>query len=455
MSSKRILVLGAGLMAPPLVRYLLHRTQHQLLVAALDTTRVLPVLADFSRGRAIVVDLTEDAVLGPLMDEADLVISLLPSTFNPRLARMAIDRRLPLINTSYAAPEMWALDEEAKRAGVLLLNEIGLDPGLDHMSAVRLIRRAGVLGGRVSRFLSVCGGFPAPDANDNPWGYKFSWFPRAVLLAARNPARYLRKGEIVEIPGPELFQHRWPFPVDGIGVLEIYPNRDATIYREAYGLSDVEDLFRGTLRYPGWSETMNAVAELGLLDLTPIDWKRGATYRDLTTRLIDKRDGAVVERVAAFLQRDEDDPVLGRLEWVGLLSDRELPVGSASPLDLLVARIHRMMQYRPGERDMVHLEHRLRVFFPDGRHDDVRSTLNLGGEPWGDSAMSRTVALPAAIAARRLLDDEIRATGVHIPVIPEIYRPVLEDLEQVGITIRDRWSTHHPSPFDDVDDDQD
>lgn len=450
MTSKHILVLGAGMISPPLVRYLLGRTPHKLLVAALETRLVEQVLEEYSRGKVMAADLSDDHLLGQLMDESHLVVSLLPATFNPRVARMALDRRLPFVNTSYVPSSLREMDDEARRNGVLLLGEMGLDPGIDHMSGVRLIRKVRARGGRVDRFLSVCGGLPATGANTNPWGYKFSWFPRAVLLAARQSARYLREGQVVEVPGPELFAHCWPFPVPGQGTLEVYPNRDSLAYQAPYGLGDATGLFRGTIRYPGWSATLKAVADLGLLELEEVTWPPGMTYRDLLLRRIPDGSGSAVARVAGHLELDPEGDILARLEWAGLLSDRPLPFDRGTPLDAFVHRLMCLMQYRPGERDLVHLEHRALAVFPDGHSEEIQSRLVKEGEPFGDSAMASTVSLPAAIAVRQILEGRLDAIGVQIPTAPEFYRAVLPELDNLGISLQEQIIPRHAGPLDAV-----
>lgn len=445
---RNVLVLGAGMISPPLLRYLLPRTDVRLTVGALDTRKVEPLLADHGRGRALTLDVEDEAALRPLVQEADLVVSLLPASYNPRIARLAIERGVSMLNTSYVAPALRELDAAARAKGVLLLSEMGLDPGLDHMSAIRLVRQVRAAGGRVRRFLSCCGGFPAPDANDNPWGYKFSWFPRQVLLSARNSARYLRAGSVCEVPGPELFSHCWPHEVEGLGMYEIYPNRDSLAYREGYGLQDAEGLLRATLRYPGWCATLKAAADLGLLDVEEQDWPAGSTYNDLAARHLAPGPGGHVERLAAQLRLSPDSEVIARLEWAGLLSDRPLPSPRAAPLDLFVDRLARLMSYRPGERDMVVLEHVAEAVFPDGHSESITSTLVATGEPWGDSAMSRTVALPLAVATRLVLEGAIDAVGVEVPLRPDIYRPVLAELGEFGLGFRERRAARFASPLD-------
>jgi saccharopine dehydrogenase-like NADP-dependent oxidoreductase len=320
---------------------------------------------------------------------------------------------------------------------VLLLNEIGLDPGIDHMSAVHLLDRIRAAGGRVTHFSSCCGGLPSPDANDNPWGYKFSWSPRGVLLAGRNPARFLRDGSVVEIEGRHLFSHHWSIQLEGLGPLEVYPNRDCLSYARTYRLNGIRNLFRGTIRWPGWCETLGAAAVVGLLDPEERDWDEDATWGELTTRFVPGTQGSARSRLARRLGIPGGHPLLAKFTWAGLLSDEPLPRTRASALDLFCERLQQSMRYAPGERDMVVMRHDVRYQNAEGGFEQVESSLIVQGEPGGDSAMARTVSLPAAIAARRILDGKIHAIGVTLPVEPEIYRPVLAEIDALGIRFRE------------------
>jgi saccharopine dehydrogenase (NADP+, L-glutamate forming) len=433
----RILVLGAGLVARPLVQYLLDQPDFQVTVASRTVEKARALIGDRPNGRALAFDIErEPERLDDLVAQADLAVSMLPYIHHLQVAHACLRHRRHLVTTSYVKDEMRALDSAARQAGVLFLNEIGLDPGIDHMSAMRIIDRVHADGGRVVSFRSYCGGLPAPEANTNPFGYKFSWSPRGVLLAGRNDARYLEDGQVVEIPNRRLFATRHTVPVEGVGDLEAYPNRDSLPYIQLYGIPEARTMYRGTLRYPGWCETWQKFVELGLLDLTEREDLAGMTYRQLLAHLIGRPETSDLRRdLAVHLNIPVDSPILDRFEWLGLFRDDPLPP-ERTILDVLAVRMQEKLQYAPGERDMVVLLHDFVAEYPD-RRERIRSWLVDFGIPHGDTAMARTVGLPAAIATRLILQGVIRLTGVHIPVLPEIYRPVLAELEERGIRVQE------------------
>lgn len=446
---KNVLVLGAGLVARPLLRYLLSHIDVKVLVATLDVPRGQTLMGEHPRGSVILHDVTDIPKTTPLVAESDIVVSLLPADLNVTVARLAIALRKPMVNTSYASPEMWALDPEARRGGVLILNEIGLDPGIDHMSAIAKVQEISFGGGKVVKFLSCCGGFPAQDANTNPWGYKFSWTPRGVIRAGLQSARYLRNGKIVEIPGNgAIFDHCWPFEMQGLGVFEIYPNRDSLKYIPLYNLDGVTGMFRGTLRYPGWCASMQAVRKLGLFEIEELEWPEGTTFKDVSIRKLPSNGTNLPDRLAHFLDISPNSEEMARLEWVGLFSDRPINARKASPMDIFLDRMQTLMMYKPGERDLVALQHMFTVAYPDGSWEEIRSSLVKTGEPWGDTAMSRTVSLPAAIATRLILQKGVIAEGVQIPVHREIFEPVLNDLEEYGIRMEESRVKTFRGPID-------
>jgi len=286
---------------------------------------------------------------------------------------------------------------------------------------------------RLVSFRSCCGGLPAPEANTNPWGYKFSWSPRGVLEAGRKPARWLENGRVIEVSEGDIFAHAAPYDVPGVGRLEVYPNRDSVAYVATYGIEGVRTMFRGTLRYPGWCDTLSALTRLGLLDPAERGWRTGTTHEELMEALAAPGNGPLPARVAAAGGVPIDGAVMERLRFAGLLSADPLGATRIAPIDVLCARLVSSLAYTPGERDMIVLQHELGVVDASGRSGLRASTLVAYGEPGGDSAMARTVALPAAAAARLILDGRIRATGVRIPVEREIYEPVLDALAPMGI----------------------
>jgi len=438
---KKVLVLGAGLVSRPLVRYLLDHPDFGVTVASRTVSKAEALVAGHKNGNAVQLLANETAKLEKLVSEHDLAISLLPAPLHPVVAEMCASHRKHMVTTSYVSPKMRSLDDAAKSAGVILLNEIGVDPGIDHMSAMRVIHDVKKRGGQVVSFKSYCGGLPAPEANDNPWGYKFSWSPRGVCTAGKNAARYRENGKLVEIPGPELFTCHHPVSVTGIGELEGYPNRDSLIYVELYGLEGIDTMFRGTLRYPGWCACLKKVVDLGLLDETPVTYPPGMTFAKWTAGFIKAKSAASLrEQVAKHLGLERASNVLDRWEWLGLFSDEPLPITGqqTTALDVLAARMDAKMPYKKGERDMLILLHRFVARFPGQPDERISSTLIDFGQPAGDSSMARTVSLPAAVATRLILTGQIRETGVQIPVTPAIYAPVLDELATMGIRCEEK-----------------
>jgi saccharopine dehydrogenase (NADP+, L-glutamate forming) len=263
---KHVLVLGAGLVAGPHVRYLLDVPDLHVVVASRTVSKAEALISGHPRGTAVALDVEDHGHLESLIRQADLAVSMLPYVYHPLVAALCVKHKKHMVTTSYAKDAMRALDGPAREAGVLLLNEIGVDPGIDHMSAMKVIHQVRRKGGRVASFVSWTGGLPAPEANDNPFGYKFSWSPRGVLLAGKNPARFQRDGQIVNIPGEELFDNYWPVYIEGLGEFEGYPNRDSLPYAETYGIQPSEWMFRGTLRNVGWCKTLKKMTEMGLFD---------------------------------------------------------------------------------------------------------------------------------------------------------------------------------------------
>jgi len=455
---KHVLVLGAGLVARPLVQYLLDQPGYRVTVASRTLSKAKALIGDHPQGKAVAFDITKDSVaLGGLIAETDLAISLLPYIYHVQVAKECIRHRKHLVTTSYVSDGMRALDSAAREAGIILLNEIGLDPGIDHMSAMRIIHRVHETGGEVKSFRSYCGGLPAPEANDNPLGYKFSWSPRGVVLAGRNDARYLENGHVVKVPNARLFATHFLTWVEGLGDFEAYPNRNSLPYIEIYGIPETDTMYRGTLRNLGWCDVMQKLNELGYFNLDERADLAGKTFRQVMAELVyegGKRGTDDLKAdLAALLNISPNSGVMMAMEWLGLLDDA--PVSNKTTLlDVLADQLLVKMVYREGERDMVVLVHEFFVAYPasisgpspcqeEGRRERIISTLIDFGIPGGDTSMARTVGLPAASGARMVLEGEISLTGVHIPVLPEIYEPVLGELERLGIACVERAEVTH------------
>ncbi|MCR4396693.1 MAG: saccharopine dehydrogenase NADP-binding domain-containing protein, partial [Candidatus Saccharicenans sp.] len=380
---KKVCLLGAGLVAGPLIEYLLQFAEVELKVADIDLERARSLVKDHPRGRVYQLDLQDRPALVELISEAEVVVSMVPYTFHPYVAEICLEQGKHLVTASYVSPVMKAMDGRAREKGLIFLNELGLDPGIDHMEAMRLIEAAHQAGGQAVSFVSYCGGLPAPEASDNPFGYKFSWSPRGVLLAGRNEARYLLDGREVVVPAEELFSHYKMIDIQGLGVFEGYPNRNSVSYLETYGIKEAKTMLRGTLRYPGWCQKMKKIGELGLLDISEREW-RAQTYAGFLREYLEIGEGLELKAaLAARLKLNPQSEVIESLEWLGLFSEQPLPSRKMSPLDLLVALMVEKLKYRAGERDMTVLQHQLTVDYPGKGRELVTSTLIDFGQPHG------------------------------------------------------------------------
>lgn len=431
---KKILVLGAGLVAGAHTRYLLEHGFH-VTVASRTVSKAEAIVEGYDNGAAVQLNVKNDEELENLISQCDLAVSLLPYAYHPKVARFCIKHGKHMATTSYVKKAMTQLDEAAKEAGVILLNECGVDPGIDHMTAMKVIHHVQSEGGKITSFISWCGGLPALEANTNPFGYKFSWSPKGVLLASKNSAHYLRDGEEVFIPGEELFDQYWIVPVEVEGEMidfEGYPNRDSLPYMETYGIQPSEAMFRGTLRNEGWCSTMKKMVELGVLDEEEWDDLTDMTFADFTAELIGSEGEDLRQELADYLELDEDSQIIDNMEWLGLLSEDLLPLDKGAPIDVLTARMLEKMQYEEGERDMLILKHEFVAEYPDHK-EEITSTMVDFGIPHGDTSMSRTVGLPVAVGVKLILQGEVKLTGVQTPVVPELYEPILAELEELGI----------------------
>jgi len=431
--TKNVLVLGAGLVSRPMIRYLLDQPDLSLTMASRTVSKAEKIINGHPNGKAIQLNVNNDNLLEKLVSESDITVSLLPYIYHVKVAELCIKHRKQMVTTSYVSKEMQTLHKKAKNADILILNECGLDPGIDHMSAMRIIHDIEEKGGKVISFRSTTGALPSFEANNNPFGYKFSWAPRGVLLASKNSSKWLQDGKIISYPGEQLFENYIIQDVPGVGSFENYPNRDSTPYKDIYGLKDAHTVYRGTFRMTGWCETMRKIVSLGWLNEEPVKNFTGKTYGDLTRFLIKSNpQDDLIKATAEHLEVEIYSTVIKRFEWLGLFSDEPLPEDKNNPLDYLNVLTLSKMSLEKNQRDMIIMHHEFIAEYPS-KKEYITSTLLDYGIPNGDSAISRTVALPAAIAVKMILHDKINTKGVHIPVIPQIYNPILNELEAMDI----------------------
>jgi saccharopine dehydrogenase-like NADP-dependent oxidoreductase len=304
------------------------------------------------------------------------------------------------------------------------------------MSAMRVIHQVENNGGKVVSFKSYCGGLPAPEANTNPIGYKFSWAPRGVLVAATNDSRYLENGKMVECPGSELFKAPEQVEVEGAGTFEGYPNRDAMPYKELYGLRHVHTMFRGTMRNQGHCESWYPWVQLGLFDHAPRSDMKGLTYLEFMETFVNAR-GQIKKDLAAAMGVQENAPTIAKLEWLGLFEDTPIPLEDGGNIDVMAVRMLEKCPFLEGERDMLAMKHAFVIDYSE-KSEHIVSTLVDFGIPGGDSSMARTVSLPVAIATRMVLQGIITTRGVVAPIDPAIYNPILDELATLDISFNEK-----------------
>jgi len=433
----RVLVLGAGMVAKPLIDYLLNNNCN-IKIACNTCSNAQKILRDHPNGEIIYWDADDSESLKELVKNSELVISLLPYRFHASVAEVCIEFGKDMVTTSYVRDKMSALDEKAKESGIIILNEIGLDPGIDHMSAMRIIDNVKSRGGQIKKFWSICGALPAPGYIDNPLGYKFTWSPEGVLLAGLNDASYMNNGEIVNIKPEDLFKKTFLYEIDDIGTLEVYANRDSISYIDIYGLEGIQTMYRGTFRFRGWCETIDAMKTLNLLSRDKEEFK-GMSYADLIKSRLDISDRPVRQVLAEYTGAESNSAAMRSFEWLGLLDEVPIPGSLKSSFEVVSDLMTRKMVLGETEKDMIVLKHVFHALYEDGSSEVISSQMVDYGSPSTDTSIARTVALPAAVASKLILDGQISLKGVFRPVKREIYVPVLERLEEMGIKTEEKY----------------
>ncbi|KAI9317684.1 Saccharopine dehydrogenase-domain-containing protein [Dichotomocladium elegans] len=437
---QNILLLGSGMVARPLVERLTRRANARVVIASNVLSEAEKIAASVSSGpgltETVELDISDSDKLARLISGADVVVSLVPAFLHHTVAKACIEQRKHMVTASYVSKEMEDLDEAAKKAGIAIMNEVGLDPGIDHMSAMKIIDHAKAHGKKIRSFVSWCGGLPAPEASNVPLGYKFSWSPRGVLTASGNDAIFWSNGKQHTIAGEDLLKNHFPSvrtPFAGF-VFEGLANRDSLKYTDIYGLGNLRDMdtmFRGTLRYQGYSDLLYAFRKLGFLSQTETLQTVMGRWRHDAEDVIQGNLAAISDLIGLSPTHSLTTRTTEALQFLfteGLHNDPQLR--SVSALDALSTVLSRRLQYQQGERDMVAMQHTFVVESSRTQQfETITSTLISYGEPKGDTAMATTVGVPAALATELVLDNKIHARGVLRPTTPDIYLPILETLE--------------------------
>ena len=432
---KKVVVLGAGRVARPCVQYLLENG-YEVYAADISAENIDRCLGGHPNGHAVVGDAM--GKLPEILEELkpDLLICLLPREFMVPAAEACVNAGVHYVNPSYVTEGMKALDASAKGEGLMLLCELGLDPGIDHMSAMKTISEAHAKGGKVTSFVSLCGALPAPKDNNNPLGYKLSWAPSSLIGASRREARTMKDGEVVIWPYGETYHHARFVEIQDMGWYEAYANADSTPYVEYYGIPEVKDIFRGTLRYVGWCEMICKMQDLGLCSEDRMDFT-GMTYADVTRKLVGiSKDACIRKAVSDFLNLDINSTVMRKFEWLGLFDDRPVPIQNGTMNQFVECLYSEKLEFAEGEQDMSLMEDRFVIEYPD-RKVLIRSTLVDYGSSDEDFSVARLTGLPPAMGAQMILEGKITKTGVLTPAMPEVYEPELAALEKMGVVFKE------------------
>ncbi|KAL0933585.1 saccharopine dehydrogenase [Colletotrichum truncatum] len=449
MSPKKILVLGSGSVAKPCVDYLLRDLNNHLTIACRTLVSAKVLSRNQPRTTPISLDVTSSD-LDRVIADHEVVVSLVPFIYHPTVVRSAIKGKTNVVTASYVSPEIRALENFAVEAGITIVNEVGVDPGVDHLYAVKTIGEVHEKGGKklmtsiqIKEFYSYCGGLPALEAANNPLRFKFSWSPRGALLSQCNSATFLQEGREVTISSKNLMASAQPYYVmDGYSFVA-YPNRNSLPFREFYNIPEAQTIIRGSLRYKGNPELVKALFSLGWLNPEERSWlgseSTWAQLQQRTTGAVSASEVDLISRVdelCSFSDLEERSAVLEGLRWIGLFSEENAPVKN-NLLDTLSSRLESLCSFRPGERDLVMLQHKFVVEWQDGKIDPITSTMELLGDPEGDHAMSKSVGITCGIATQLLLDGHpaIAKPGIVAPYTKELCDALRAKVEAENITL--------------------
>ena len=438
-----ILVIGAGLSASSMIRYFIENAvieNWQIRIIDRDEATAKRKAGTYQFTEGFGIDALNKEERKPFIEWADIVISMLPARFHVDIAKDCIEYKTNLITPSYISPEMKALESEATQAGIVIMNEIGVDPGIDHMSAKKVLDDIETLGGKMHIFESFTGGLIAPDSDNNPWNYKITWNPRNVVLAGQGgAAKFIQEGQYKYIPYHRLFRRTEVVSIEGYGQFEGYANRDSLKYRDIYGLDDIPTIYRGTFRRKGFSKAWNVFVQLGATDDSYIlEGSKNMTKRDFINSFLPYHPTDSVELKLRYgLKIDQDDPIWDKLVWLGIFETEGIGITEdVTPAFYLQKIIEEKWKLEDGDKDMIVMWHKF-VYLLNGQCHEINASMVTEGEDQTYTAMSNTVGLPIAICAKLILNGTIKLTGVHLPIIKSVYEPILEELEKYGIVFKE------------------
>lgn len=433
---KKILIIGAGLSSGSLISYLLHHSQKyhwKIRLADIDLALAESRIGDHPNGKAIYFNIKDLEQRTKEIEDTDVVISMLPASMHPVVAKECLRHKKHLLTPSYVSPEMQTMDEEAKENDLLFMNELGVDPGIDHMSAMKVIHKIKDQGGILKSFHSYTGGLVAPDCDNNPWNYKFSWNPRNIVVAGTGVAQYKEDNVHKYIPYHKLFSNILTTSVPEYGNFEVYPNRDSLKYIKTYDLEGIPSIMRGTIRRPGYCKAWDVFVQLGCTDDSYIMNKsEDLSYKDYIRSFIPNCNSDVKQGLSDYLDININSLEMKKLEWLEIFSDEKIKIKEATPAMVLQKILENKWSLEPHDKDLLIMQH-IFEYELNGKEYITTSSMCIEGKDASDTAMSFTVGTPLAIAAKLLLTNQIDLRGVHIPILPEIYNPILEELENLNI----------------------
>ncbi len=436
-SMNRILILGAGRSATSLINYLLSAAEENdwhVTVGDYALQLAEEKVKNSKRGSAIAFNVREEQERVKVISEADVVISMLPASFHPIVAETCLELGKHLLTASYVSDDMRALNEQAKAKGLLFLNECGLDPGIDHMSAMKVIDKVRSKGLELRAFESFTGGLLMPNPNDdNPWEYGFTWNPRNVVLAGQGTVKFIQEGKFKFIPYHKLFRRNEMIHIPGHGYFEGYANRDSLMYMDVYNLQNIQTLFRGTLRRPGYSKGWDVFVQLGATDDTyQMEGVNQMTHRQFINSFLSYNPNDSVElKLAHYLGLELDGPEMHKLKWLDLFEETPVGLQKGTPAQVLEHILKKKWTIGPDKKDQIVMWH-LFDYVENGKTKRIRSAMVANGENANETAMAKTVGFPLGVATKLLLQGKIEARGVVIPITPEFYEPILNELNELG-----------------------